>query len=32
MTTTRKERLGIALGVLGILVSLVLIAQGTGII
>ena len=32
MTTTQKERLGIMLGVLGILISLVLIARGTGII
>ena len=32
MTTTQKERLGIMLGVLSILISLVLIARGTGII
>jgi hypothetical protein len=32
MTATQKERLGIVLGIHGILISLFLIAQGTGIV
>ena len=32
MTTTQKERLGIILEILGVLISLFLIVQGTGII
>jgi hypothetical protein len=32
MTATQKERLGIVLGILGILISVALIVQGTGII